>query len=123
MVSTTPDGRVAAYYSIAASSLVRDDAPPSLARAQPDPVPIILLGKLAVDREFAGAGLGASMLQHAVVQAVRAADIVGTRAILVDAIDDAVIPFYERFGFTRFPDSSRTLYLLVADARATIAAL
>ncbi|MFS0910800.1 GNAT family N-acetyltransferase [Microbacterium sp. 179-I 3D2 NHS] len=65
-------------------------------------------------------GLGASLLQHATVRAVEAAEAIGIRAILVHAKTDAVVPFYERFGFTRFPGEDRTLYLLLGDVRATI---
>lgn len=77
-------------------------------------------GRLAVHREFAGVGLGRSLLQHAVVQAVQAAETIGIRAILVHALTEEVVPLYERYGFTRFPDASHALSLLVADARKTI---
>lgn len=120
MVSVTRDGRVAGYYSLSSSSLVRSDAPPDLAARQPDPIPVVLLGRLAVDREFAGRGLGSSLLQHAILRAIEAAETIGIRAILVHAISDELVTFYERFGFTTFPGQERTLFLLVADARATI---
>lgn len=123
MVTVTEDGRVAGYYCLSSSALVRDEAPEALGGGQPNPVPIVLLGRLAVDREFAGVGLGRSLLQHAAVQAVHAAETIGIRAILVHALTDEVIPFYERFGFTRFPGASKALYLLVADARATLVRL
>ncbi|MFD4421936.1 GNAT family N-acetyltransferase [Agromyces sp. NPDC058484] len=120
MVSVTREGRIAGYYSLSASSLVREDAPSVLARNQPDPIPVILIGRLAVDHAFSGAGLGASLLQHAVLQAIRAAEIIGMRAILVHALTEDVVTFYERFGFQRFPGSSRALSLLAGDARATV---
>lgn len=123
MVTVTREGRVAGYYCLSASSLVRDEAPDDLSRGQPDPIPVILIGRLAVDREYAGRGLWASLLQHAVTQAVRAAEIIGMHAIVVHALTADVIPFYERFGFTRFPGSSNSLYLRAADARQTIANL
>jgi GNAT superfamily N-acetyltransferase len=121
MVSVTRDGRVAGYYCLSSSSIVRDVAPAGLSRQQPDPVPVVLLGRLAVDEQFAGQGLGASLLQHATVRAVEAAEAIGIRAILVHAMTEAVVPFYERFGFTRFPGEDRTLYLLLADVRKTLA--
>lgn len=121
MVSVTDEGRVAGYYCLSASSLVRDDETPAeLGGGQPNPIPVVLLGRLAVDQAFAGIGLGSSLLQHAVVQAVTAAETIGIRAILVHALTEEVVPFYERFGFTRFPDANHVLYLLVADARRTI---
>lgn len=120
MVSITSEGRVAGYYCLSASSLVRDEAPAVLSRRSPNPIPIVLIGRLAVDQEFAGLGLGAGLLQHAVLQAISAAEIIGMRAILVHTLTEEVIPFYERFGFVRFPGSSRALYLLAEDARATL---
>lgn len=86
----------------------------------PDPIPVVLIGRLAVDVRFSGQGLGYSLLQHAVITALGAAEDVGFRAILVHAINEGVVPFYEKFGFQRFPDSSLTLYLLCADARKTL---
>lgn len=120
MVSVTTEGRVAGYYCLSASSLVREDAPQRLAHRAPDPIPVVLIGRLAIDQEFTGLGLGTALLQHAVLQAISAAEIIGMRAILVHALTDDVIPFYERFGFERFPGSSRALYLLVSDARVTL---
>ncbi|CAH0262682.1 hypothetical protein SRABI76_03528 [Microbacterium oxydans] len=121
MVSVTREGRVAGYYCLSSSSIVRDLAPAGLAKQQPDPIPVVLLGRLAVDEEYAGRGLGASLLQHAVTRAIEAAEAIGIRAILVHAMMEHEVPFYERFGFTRFPGEERTLFLLLADVRATIA--
>lgn len=123
MVTTTDDGTVAGYYCLSASALVRDAAPEPLAKRQPDPIPVVLLGRLAVDRRFHSMGLGADLLQHAAIKAIEAADTIGMRAVLVKALTEDVVPLYERFGFTRFPGADLTLYLLLSDARATIAAL
>lgn len=120
MVSVTGAGRVAGYYCLSASALERGEGPPALTNGMPSSVPVVLLGRLAVDREFAGLGLGASLLQHATVRALEAAEAIGIHAILVHAVDDEVVPFYERFGFTPIPGESRTLYLLTQDARATL---
>lgn len=120
MVSVTREGRVAGYYCLSSSAVDRDDGPPPLTGGMPASVPIVLLGRLAVDQEFAGRGLGVSLLQHATVRALEAADALGVRAILVHAINDDVVAFYARFGFTVFPDARRTLHLLTKDARATL---
>lgn len=122
MVSVTREGRVAGYYCLSSSALVRDGAPPALAAHMPDPIPVVLLGRLAVDVEFAGKGLGVSLLQHATTRALEAAEVIGIRAIIVHALSEDVVRFYERFGYTRFPGQSLTLYLLTADARATLVA-
>ncbi len=121
MVSVTRDGRVAGYYCLSASSLVREEGPPALAAGMPSSIPVVLLGRLAVDNAFQAQGLGYSLLQHATARALEAAETIGIHAMLVHAINDDVVPFYERFGFTAFPDQQRTLYLLTKDARATLA--
>lgn len=120
MVSVTREGRVAGYYCLSSSSLEREDDPPQLAKGMPTSIPIVLLGRLAVDEEFKGRGLGYSLLQHATGRALEAAETIGIHAVLVHAINDTVVGFYERFGFTPFPDERRTLYLLTQDARATL---
>lgn len=117
---TREDQRVAGYYCLSSSSLVREDGPPALGRQMPGDIPVVLLGRLAVDRSFHGQGLGFSLLQHATTRALYAAETIGVRAVLVHAMTDDVVPFYEKFGFTRFPGQSRTLYLLTKDARETL---
>lgn len=121
MVSATREGRVAGYYCLSSSAVDRGEGPPPLASGMPASIPVVLLGRLAVDQEYAGRGLGISLLQHATLRALDAAATIGIHAVLVHAINDDVVPFYERFGFTPFPDSRRTLYLLTKDARATLA--
>lgn len=120
MVSVTRQGRVAGYYCLSSSAIDRGDGPPPLAAGMPSSIPIVLLGRLAVDQEFAGRGLGFSLLQHATLRALDAAATIGIHALLVHAISDEVVPFYGRFGFTPFPDARRTLFLLTKDARATL---
>lgn len=86
----------------------------------PDPVPAILIGRLAVDLQFRGHGLGASLLQNAFVRAVQVSHQIGSAAIAVHARDETAVPFYERFGFTRLPGDLHTLMLPMADAVAVI---
>lgn len=116
--------RIAGYYCLSASSLRQEDAPGKVTRNMPDPVPVILLGRLAVDQDFKGRSLGASLLQDALLKGVEASRILGARAFLVDALDSDAERFYEKFGFTLMPPASkRAMYLLVKDAEATIADL
>lgn len=90
----------------------------------PNRIPVILIGRLAVDRRFAGHGLGASLLQHAVLKGLEASRIVGARALTVDARDDDAERFYRKFGFATMPPTDkRAMYLLIKDAEATIARL
>lgn len=87
----------------------------------PDPIPVILIGRLAVDQRFKGHGLGVSLLQHAVLKGLEASRIIGARAFIVDAIDDAAESFYRKFGFALMPPASkRAMYLLMKDAEATV---
>jgi len=90
----------------------------------PNPIPVILIGRLAVDKRFKGQGLGASLLQHALLKGIEASRIVGARAFIVDALDDDAERFYSKFGFTLMPPASkRAMYLLTKDAEATVQTL
>ena len=100
----TCDGdRVAGFYSLAASSVERRRLSSRVGRNMPDPVPVILLGQLAVDTAWRGRGLGSDLLIDAVGRALAAA-VVGARAVAVQAIDDRARAFYERFGFRPFSE-------------------
>lgn len=111
--------RVIAYHSLAAGSVSRAEANGPLARNSPDPVPVILLARLAVDLEFQGAGLGALLLADAINRALSAADGIGARALVVNPIDAGAASFYESFGFTQSKTDATFLYLLMPVARRT----
>jgi GNAT superfamily N-acetyltransferase len=84
------ENRVVGYYTLAAGSVRRDDTPGRVAKGLGNyPVPIILLARLAVDRTEQGKGLGAALLKDAILRAAQAADIVGCRAVLTHAKDQA----------------------------------
>lgn len=109
---------VVGYYSIAAGSIARENA--TLRSAQGlarHPVPIALLGRLAVHREEQGRGLGMALLKDALFRIERAADILGIRAVLVHAIDREARAFYQRFDFEPCPDDELHLMLLMKDLR------
>ena len=110
---------VLGYYTLAASSVVLDQAPGPVRRNMPDPIPVILLGRLAVDERCQGAGLGSSLLQDAVLRVAGAANSVGIRALLVHAIDDAAAAFYRHFGFIPSPIDDQTLFLTINQMRAS----
>jgi GNAT superfamily N-acetyltransferase len=117
-------GLVAGYYCLSSSSVVREDAGRVLgAYGTPNPVPVILIGRLAVDERFTGQGVGASLLQDAVIKGIEASRIVGSRAFLVHALNDGAVCFYRRFGFASVPGSPRVMYLLTKDAEKTITGL
>lgn len=123
-VSVDKDSQiVAGYYCLSASSLRSEDASGALKRNMPNPIPIILIGRLAVDGRFGGHGLGASLLQDAVLKSIEAARLVGARALLVHALNEVAESFYSRFGFALVPHSARVMYLLTTDAEATVASV
>lgn len=110
------DDRVVGYFAVAASAVAYDDAPPALAKkAARHPIPVIRLARLAVDRSRQGSGIGAALLREALRSAVNAADIIGARAVVVDAKDDDAAAFYRHFDFDPFPDQPHQLYLLMKD--------
>lgn len=109
--------QVVGYYAISAGSIFREDAPNRAAKAQPNPIPISLLGRLAVDKREHGIGLGKALLKDALLRIERAADILGIRAVLVHAIDLQARAFYERFDFEPCPNDDLHLMLLMKDLR------
>jgi len=82
----------------------------------PEPVPVMVLGRLAVDRAYQDRGLGASLLRDAILRTVQAAELGGIRAILVHAISEEAKRFYERHGFVESPIDPMTLMITIADA-------
>ena len=108
--------RVVAYYSLAAGSVARETAPGRVRRNVPDPVPVVVVGRLAVDRGFQSQGLGRALLRDAVLRILQAADIIGVRAILVHALSDQAKHFYEDYGFTPSPINPLTLMITVSEA-------
>jgi GNAT superfamily N-acetyltransferase len=112
---------VVGYYSISAGSIARENATPRSAQGLAGhPVPIALLGRLAVHREEQGRGLGAALLKDALLRVEHAADILGLRAVLVHAIDRAARAFYEKFDFESCPDDELHLMLLMKDLRRAL---
>jgi GNAT superfamily N-acetyltransferase len=91
--------RVIGFYALAAGSIARTRAPGSVRRNMPEPIPAIVLGRLAVDSNWQGQGLGADLLRDAVLRALRAAREIGARVLLCHAIDANAKAFYLRHGF------------------------
>ena len=106
-------GSVVAYYCLASAGVQRASFPGSLSRNMPEPVPMMVLGRLAVHARFQGRGLGEDLLKDAMRRAAQANRIAGFRALLVHALDDEACAFYAKFGFQEFPPGTRTLFLPV----------
>lgn len=108
--------RVIGYHALAAGSVRRADAKGRLARNAPDPIPVIVLARLAVDRKFQGEGIGSLLLVDALQRALSAAESIGARAIIVNPIDENAASFYESCGFAQSRTDATFLYLDMATA-------
>lgn len=117
---TCRNGCVVGFYALAAASVECRSAPSRVRRNMPQPSPVILLSRLAVDRAEQGAGLGAHLLRDAIIRSVAAADFIGVRAILVHALNHEAPSFYTHFGFELSPTDSLHLLLSIKDARAVL---
>jgi GNAT superfamily N-acetyltransferase len=120
--STPGNGRdrVAGYYALAAGAARQAGLPGSVGRNEPDPVPVVVLGCLAVDRHFQSVGLGSVLVADAVRRVAQAAEIAGVRALVVDALGGAE-GFYTGLGFAESPVGSGRLIATVARLIASIA--
>lgn len=110
-VVTDQEHRVYGYYAIAAGAVSHPMATSSVRRNMPDPIPVMILARLAVDQEAKGIKLGASLLQDAVNRAVVISQNLGVRALLVHALHDRAREFYEHYGFQSSPLHPLTLML------------
>jgi predicted N-acetyltransferase YhbS len=112
---------VVGYYSLAAGSVRREDVTLRVAKGLANhPVPVFLLARLAVDQSEQGKGLGAALLKDALLRSLKGADIVGCRAVLVHAKDQAAQAFYRKYEFESSPVDEFHLYLLMKDIKASL---
>ena len=112
--------KVVGYYSLANGSVAAIAATGRTRRNMPDPVPVMVLGRLAVDGEYQARGIGRGLLRDAVSRTVQAAEIGSIRAILVHAISEDAKRFYETCGFRVSPLDPMTLMITMADAERAI---
>ena len=109
--------RVVGYYALAAGAVAHADAPGSIRRNMPDPIPVMVLGRLAIDCSCHGQGLGSALLKDAILRTLNVAQNVGIRALLVHALHhDQARAFYLHHGFSTSPISATTLLLLLPTA-------
>ncbi len=112
--------KVVGYYSLAPGSVSRKEAAVRARKSAPEPVPIVLLARLAIDKAEQGQGLGSALLKDALQRAYAGAEIIGGRAVLVHAIDAEAAAFYRKYGFESCPGLELHLMLLMKDLRTTL---
>jgi GNAT superfamily N-acetyltransferase len=113
------DYKVAGYYALTAGNVAREEAPKRIAHGlAAHPIGVIVLARLAVDVTEQGKGLGAALLRDALLRIEQAADTIGVRAVVVQAIDEVARTFYLRYGFAPAAIDELRLMLLMKDLRA-----
>ena len=110
--------QVVGYYSLASGAIALVEAPGRIRRNMPDPIPMAILGRLAIDRSCQGQGLGRLLLRDAILRTLRAAEIIGVRGLLVHALSPAAKRFYENSGFHESPADPMTLLVALKDVIA-----
>lgn len=107
--------RVVGFYSLAVGSAAHEFSLGNIKRNMPDPVPVIILGRLAVDQSAQRKGIGKALVRDAILRTIQAASIAGIRAILVHVLHDRAATFYQECGFRASPVSPLTFMLRLED--------
>jgi predicted N-acetyltransferase YhbS len=116
VICDTATNEVVGYVSLSAAQIEREFLPKSAQRNRPDPLPVILLGQLAVDQRHHGKGCARSLLLFALTTAVRLSKEIGCFGVLTHPLDDGVRAFYQRFGFEELPfDPKRSMIVRIVD--------
>lgn len=114
--------KVVGYYALASSAVVPAAAPGRFRRNMPDPVPVVVLGRLAVATSHHGQGLGRALFRDAALRIIQAADAIGIRGMVVHALSEEAKAFYQRLGLEDSPLDPMTLMATVADLREAMEA-
>jgi GNAT superfamily N-acetyltransferase len=116
-----PD-RVVGYFAISTAVEQRNALPSAkLRRGMPEQVPLLLIGRIAVDAEWRGQGIGSALLVDALRRCLAASEIAGARGVVAHAIDDAAVDFYQRHGFARSPLGERVMLIPIETVRSLVA--
>jgi GNAT superfamily N-acetyltransferase len=113
-------GRVVGFYALATGAVAHEAVTGRVRRNMPDPIPVMVLARLAVDRAYQGRGLGRALLRDALLRTLQAAEIVGIRAVLVHALSPSAKQFYLQAGFTEAPLSPMTLLVALTDVAGRV---
>lgn len=109
--------RVVGYYALAAGSVLHAQAPGAVRRNMPEPIPVIVLGRLAVHPDWSGQGLGSGLLKDAVLRSLRLSEELGVRALLCHAINEGAKAFSLHHGFVESPLDPLTVMLSLGKVR------
>lgn len=117
------NGKVVGFYCLATGAVALSTATGRVRRNMPDPIPVIVLGRMAVDAAWEGRGIGKGLIKDALMRTLQAAEVVGVRAILVHAKSDEAKRFYvEKCGLSESPADPMTLMITLTDARKVLMA-
>ncbi len=109
--------QVLAYYAIASGAVTCNEATGRLRRNMPDPIPVVVLGRLGVDISLHGQGFGRALVRDAAMRVLQAADVIGIRGMTVQALSDEAKDFYEHIGFEPSPIDPKLLMITLADLK------
>lgn len=112
--------KVVGYYALASGAVNVAVASGRFRRNMPDPIPVVVLARLAVDRSHQGRGLGRALVRDSARRVLNAADVIGIRGILVHAVSTEAKAFYRGLGFDASPIEPMTLMVTLADLRKSI---
>lgn len=116
----TSGGRVVGYYSLAAGAVVHERATGKVRRNMPEAIPVMVLARLAVDGGHQGSGLGSALLRDALLRSLRAAELIGIRAVLLHAMSEDARRFYIHHGFAESPMDRTTMMVTLADVEKAL---
>jgi GNAT superfamily N-acetyltransferase len=112
--------QVKAYYALASGAVVASHTSGRFKRNMPDPVPVVVLGRLAIDRSYQGTGVGRALVRDAGLRVIQAADAIGIRGMVVHALSESAKEFYQRLGFNPSPLDPMMLMVTLSDLRANV---
>ncbi|MBK1837963.1 GNAT family N-acetyltransferase [Azospirillum sp. YIM B02556] len=110
-------GEIAGYYALASGAVLVAEAPGRFRRNMPDPIPVVVLARLAVARTWQGHGLGRALFRDAALRVVQAADLIGVRGLIVHALSEEAKGFYLRLGLDPSPMDPMMLMVTLTDLR------
>ena len=116
LTSAERDGMsVLAYYALSAGAVASSGATGRLRRNMPDPIPMVMLGRLAVDLSLQGQGIGRALMRDAALRLIQSAGLIGIRGLLVQALNEDAKRFYQKLGFEPSPMDDMLLMITLAD--------